>query len=759
MQLSPEDLTSTPANYASPDQLAQSREYAKYLLQGGGQQPVHHWAQGLSNMVGSLLGGNRNYQANQQQTQNTFGAGQEVAAVRPPGAPPQGAMGPQASGGVPASVRNNNPGAQWPGSVASQFGATGSQTIGGGNKIASFPDPVSGAAAEFALLDKNYAGMPIGSAISKWSGGNSASAYAQHIAQRTGLTPDTVITPQLLRSPQGVALGKAMADWEAGGRSPLTDQQWAQAHQKAFGQAGGGQTADLSGRIGGSSPPAAASPQAMSGALAASGRPPPTGAPPTSSEGGVTLGPQYAPQRPHIGQGQMGRILGNQWVAPEIRDSLYGQYMQQYQPVELGTTGGKIIFPSGGGQPASIPDLQKFKEGAEGAETTTMGTVTSGPDGKPRFEAMPGASGVGGTQSGPPPDFSHLPPIHPPAAKPIGPQSSAAPSAGPATAAQAASPMGQQASAGATPLEAAPQAGAKTALAVPGNTASDAPPIGGMLSTPPPQAQAQSPAGPQVAQASTTGSRLNDLAQFGLSVKKQGELNTDDAKKYTDNVNGLQQSGNQAMQGLPMIGVAKEMVQDPRFYSGKFSDQVLAFKQLQSALGNDPNKSGPMEIFDKSMAGDILNQLKSKLQGLGQVRNAEINLVNRATANLHMTPAANMAVLNIIERGYNQVVALSQLAEGYAKGARLDAKGNYTQAKPGDLPTNAGLNTMLQEYLKNNPMFSPQEIKDYNHTLDIEPKATPAQAQRAGHPQPMATPAPGFSEAPPPPPGNWQEHR
>lgn len=135
----------------------------------------------------------------------------------------------------PASIRTNNPGAQWYGPAAQAYGATGSIPLPGGNNAAQFPDPVSGAAAQFALLGKSYANMPLSAAIAKWSGGNSSPAYSAFLAKQTGLTPDTVLTKDLLSGPQGLALAKAQAQWEAGKPFPMSDEQWRQAQGRAFG--------------------------------------------------------------------------------------------------------------------------------------------------------------------------------------------------------------------------------------------------------------------------------------------------------------------------------------------------------------------------------------------------------------------------------------------------------------------------------------------------------------------------------------------
>ena len=160
------------------------------------------------------------------------------SSYAPDGTAPATTSAPAAPGTV-ASVRNNNPGAMWPGPVATKFGATTAENLqdGQGNKIATFPDAESGAAAHFALLNQSYAGMPLSTAVRKWSGGNSSDQYTQSVAKATGISPDTVLTPEILSGPQGVTLAKAMARQEAGGEYPLSDDAWQRAQSRAFGKA------------------------------------------------------------------------------------------------------------------------------------------------------------------------------------------------------------------------------------------------------------------------------------------------------------------------------------------------------------------------------------------------------------------------------------------------------------------------------------------------------------------------------------------
>ena len=203
------------------------------------------WA-GAARMADALVGNiTQGAQANAQRQQLKSGADFERGLggfFNPSGSTEEGAP----TEGGPASIRNNNPGAQWPGPVSQEFGATGSQNLSDGNKIATFPDPVHGAAAHLALLAQNYAGMPLSDAIRKWSGGNSSAEYAKSVEARTGLSGSTVITPELLQSPQGIELAKAMAHQEAGREFPLDDSGWQRAQGLAFvrpaGAAAGGST-------------------------------------------------------------------------------------------------------------------------------------------------------------------------------------------------------------------------------------------------------------------------------------------------------------------------------------------------------------------------------------------------------------------------------------------------------------------------------------------------------------------------------------
>jgi len=138
---------------------------------------------------------------------------------------------------TPATIRHNNPGAMWPGPSAKKFGSTASVKLndGQGNKIATFPTAVAGAAAQFDLLARSYAGLTVQAAITKWTGGNSPEAEMAMIDKYIDLQPNDVLTRDFLQDPtKAIPFAKGMAENETGRPFPLSDDEWMLAHTMAF---------------------------------------------------------------------------------------------------------------------------------------------------------------------------------------------------------------------------------------------------------------------------------------------------------------------------------------------------------------------------------------------------------------------------------------------------------------------------------------------------------------------------------------------
>lgn len=136
---------------------------------------------------------------------------------------------------VPASIRNNNPGAMYPGPSAKVFGSTSFETLrskDGVHKIATFHNPESGAAAMFDLLHTRYTGTTIEGAIKKWCGGFYVGTYIKVLEEKGGVSRSDVLTKDMVKDPAvAIPLCQAMAWQEAGREFPMTHEQWHDAHQ------------------------------------------------------------------------------------------------------------------------------------------------------------------------------------------------------------------------------------------------------------------------------------------------------------------------------------------------------------------------------------------------------------------------------------------------------------------------------------------------------------------------------------------------
>lgn len=161
---------------------------------------------------------------------------------------------------IPASVRHRNPSAMSLGPAAKRFGATKSTRLndGEGNTIATFPTSVDGAAAMWHLLyTGSYNGMTVWNALYRWGGGEALAkrgraelarertdGYVASIARRSRFRRNDKIAADWLEDPvRAIEWGKAMAWHEAGQEYPMTDEQWAEAHDEFMTVLKGGRTA------------------------------------------------------------------------------------------------------------------------------------------------------------------------------------------------------------------------------------------------------------------------------------------------------------------------------------------------------------------------------------------------------------------------------------------------------------------------------------------------------------------------------------
>jgi len=133
-----------------------------------------------------------------------------------------------------ATIRFNNPGGMYPASWQRRFGGTDTGArIGGGHRIAMFPDRVSGAAALFALLNGSlYRGKTLSSALSTWTGNNNVRSYLEYMQGR-GIDPSETVANFLANEDAAITLATSMARWETGHVYPMSQEEWQEAYRRS----------------------------------------------------------------------------------------------------------------------------------------------------------------------------------------------------------------------------------------------------------------------------------------------------------------------------------------------------------------------------------------------------------------------------------------------------------------------------------------------------------------------------------------------
>src|SRR6266446_451695 len=149
---------------------------------------------------------------------------------------------PDTSGSRRLNARFNNPGALGLSPLGRSFGATASGVYDTGHPFAAFPTKEAGAAAPFSLWQnrEHYLGHTLRDAITNWIGPGEH-GEAEYISQKTGIPLHQPITAELLRSPQGIRLMQAQAQYE--GQNVLSPEEWQRAQDRAYNHPHGRQDA------------------------------------------------------------------------------------------------------------------------------------------------------------------------------------------------------------------------------------------------------------------------------------------------------------------------------------------------------------------------------------------------------------------------------------------------------------------------------------------------------------------------------------
>lgn len=511
-------------------------------------------------------------------------------------------------------------------------------------------------------------------------------------------------------------------------------------------------------KMGATPPPVqdAGSPAPGSMALAFNGKYPPIGGAPSPKTGatpaqaipgaagpinGVNIPPGVIPPASTYDTRALTNILSSGWLDPSIKANALNMYMgTQVNPRTIPYLGGQVVVPppGAGGAPWFAPGVHWGNIKAPGgAEVPSAEMVVPGRRGQPEMRTLTPELP---NQAPPPPSNAAPPPAitpdmlrggaAPPAPPAASPQRGDIPAGGPALALN--QPPGVASDAGpiGVPPTAAPKAPAiaetpEAAVAQAQKAVAPPPPLQGgpnVAQGAPPPTGGIGPLATRPPETQVAGNILQDLQKMGIDYEQRKELAHQDAQQYTKNLQQYSDIGRRATLALPPLKLAEKMVQDPRFYSGPMADFYENLQRWRANLTGNKAAAAPMEVFSKILSGEVVTELKTLLGGLGQIRLAEINLINNSVANKYNTPTANLAVLQIMQRAQAQAAMMGRIATAYGQGWRWDESGQPHLT--GEAPTNAGLQKTIQQYVDKNPLFSDAELQNYNQTLQMG-KPTP----------------------------------
>jgi hypothetical protein len=467
-------------------------------------------------------------------------------------------------------------------------------------------------------------------------------------------------------------------------------------------------------------------------------------------------------------------VLAAEDIPEERKAAMLQMYLQQNQPVQMETTGGTVLIGRNGEQHFIPKLIDKTLKSSSGSEAPGFFTMTPG-----KGMQMVPMEGVGGA------------PVKPAAPTDVPNLQYAAPGdAGKGMLDPTALPpeiltgRSTPSAAGTAPLlpeipdfeaerppklppvdEAPPDTTHGIDRSLKGNPAGGmlnfAPPEGGDVTAPivPP---AKAGTAGKTAQAGGMGQLLDTLDARGLNYEAKKRAIDKEADSYQKKYDLVTNIGQRAQASRSMLEMARKLVDNKDFYSGIGGDAVIDLKRLKGALFNDPNAAVSNEALTKIISGQLLEDMKISLQGLGQVRVAEIDLLSKAAANQYLRPASNRLVLDLMMKAHDKAAIVGKLASGYQAGARWDANGKVIRDKDGSVVVHDGppklgeLDGVINKYLDKNPILTKDEQAQIQKLIENPEKGygEPDKPEKKGKyatERPQPKPKPAEKQAPPAP--------
>jgi hypothetical protein len=706
----PDDQTIDPSQYATPNQLAAQRLYARQLLDqpgtitpsaGGAVSPF----QGMAGILQAYAGRKQLEDAANQERQTNIAGAHAKGSVTTDGTDPDqgGPLTTQPPGPgslvdklLPAIAGNEGNGSY------TQLGPitkTGDRAYGKyqvmGNNIPQWTKEILGAPMtpqQFLLspqAQETVARTKLGQYAQLYGPEGAAKAW---FAGPTGMSnPNATDVNGMTTARYGQNAMTRLAS--LGPDLPQGAIPAPQGPQNAPAATSGAVSGPLS-----AAPPVPSAPQGTQVAAGPGGLPSPM--PPSPGLGipgqapvtpGGTTPSGFFAQRPRISRQQYEALQANPSVTPEEKQFYTNLYLGQGQPTTFQNSFGTVVrAPNGQQQFIGNPVDMSIKgpagevpvHGVYNADGSIriLQPMQGGGNAPPSGASAPPPQGAGGSSPSP----SAGPPEVPSQVAP-GPQG-AVPQAMPKFAARETGTMNDAGMLGANPpapaVKPEPVAGA----------------------TPAPQ-----PQGPQTAQSMIPQYARDTLNELG-TIQAQNNLKTSAATKAGEDasefVKTMRDKSLLAADEGKKLDLLEGIVHDPSYFSGFASPLVMLKNRMIAGWGGDPKSAANMELADKFMNDLNLDSLKTRLGGLGQIRVFEGNMVQNAFLNRDNSVVANQALVTYA-KAVNQ--RLQQAAEMTND---LLAKNKYVP--------DPSIQTKVYNYFANKPIMDDAVAKQWNQAITTD---------------------------------------
>jgi hypothetical protein len=480
------------------------------------------------------------------------------------------------------------------------------------------------------------------------------------------------------------------------------------------------------------------------------------GAAPSGPSGEVPAG--AIPQRQRVTREEYIRIMSNPYTSPEQRTYIQQSYFSQFQPQMVKDDLGREVVvsqdPRTGHQTQMLINTPfAVEQDVKGVKTKNYYQWQKGPDGTPYLQRS-----------------SKVPPAG--AAAPAAPAAPATPDEDvPSLKFAPEGKEGKGAEGGGA--EALPAEITKGPEAAKAERAT-------MLGTKPPEAAAGALPFDKVAEtklppapSAPGGKALEDMDPAEQFNWVQNQENAQRATQHQNDANiNETMKANKATQDVARVSlgaktdidVGSRLIQDPRLQAlmGPGHDLKRDWSDVKAFLGNQDATlaSGLDQTFQKIISSGIIKTLKSDYGGLGQIRNKEIELSDKATLSQRNTLESNLAILEIAKRTFERNAMIGKIANAYMEGNRWDKDGKPVPGKTGGIPSMAEMSRVINTYIDHHPIFDDtKKGKDGKTEMDhyislFDKKEEEAEPVKSGGARTVDTLPEGFAKRPKaPPPG------